>query len=289
MLGGEDLNQVAMEGNETLPLVQYENVVFPFKMTTSNTLKELAKEMGVQYTGAKKILWNRIIESGHQSILRRANDGQSFTFRRKKAAEGSVPRWVVLTPEPVPPVANIDMATGAERGFFGPTNPNNSVGATRSNFCTLVGDQISRPEFGPKKPPSEEPFDALPVFGPAPRPDPVNEKGHPSKAVYSVIGDVRYSRPKDYFDLQLSPKFFSNIRKGTNHRACAEGVGLGVTGREMKDYGDYVAFDDAEIYKFVGLMFANDLMPKPNFESWFKSLPTRPLYSSNFISGGVFD
>jgi hypothetical protein len=76
-----------------------------------------------------------------------------------------VPRWVVLTPEPVPPVANIDMAMGAERGFlFGPTNPNNSVGVTRCNFCTLVGDRISRPEFGPKKPPSEEPFDALPVL-----------------------------------------------------------------------------------------------------------------------------
>ena len=90
-----------------------------------------------------------------------------------------------------------------------------------------------------------------------------------------VIGDVRYSRPKVSFDLQLSPKFFSDIWKGTNHRACAEGVGLGVTGREMKDYRDYVAFDDAEINKFIGLMFANGLMPKPVFETWFKSLPTR--------------
>lgn len=54
------------------------------------------------------------------------------------------------------------------------------------------------------------------------------------------------------FDLQLSPKFFSDIWKGTNHRACAEGVGLGVTGREMKDYRDYVAFDDAEIYSSLG-------------------------------------
>jgi hypothetical protein len=176
-----------------------------------------------------------------------ADDGQSFTFRRKKAAEGSMLRWVVLTLEPVPPVANIDMATGAERGFFGPTNPNNSVGATRSNFCMLVGDRISSPEFGPKKPPSEEPSGTLPVLGPALRPDLVSKKGHPSKAVYLVIGDVAYSRPKNYFDLQRSPKFFLVIRKGTNHRACAEGVGLGMTGREMRDYGDYVAFDDAEI------------------------------------------
>jgi hypothetical protein len=36
-------------------------------------------------------------------------------------------------------------------------------------------------------------------------------------------------------------------------------------------------------------MFANGLMPKPVFETWFKLLPTRPLYSSNFISIGVFD
>ena len=116
------MNQVAMEGNEAPQLVQYENAVFPFKTTTANTLKELAKEMGVQYTGTKKVLWNRIIQSSHQSILRMADDGQSFTFRRKKAAEGSVPRWVVSMPEPVPSVTNIDMATGAERGFFGPMN-----------------------------------------------------------------------------------------------------------------------------------------------------------------------
>jgi hypothetical protein len=57
----------------------------------------------------------------------------------------------------------------------------------------------------------------------------------------------------------------------------------------MKDCGDYVAFDDAEINKFIGLMFANGLMPKPISETWFKSLPSRPLYSSNFISCGVFD
>ncbi len=30
MLDGEDLNDVAMEGNEAPPLVNYENVVFPF-------------------------------------------------------------------------------------------------------------------------------------------------------------------------------------------------------------------------------------------------------------------
>ncbi len=35
MLGGEDLNQVVMEGNETPPLVQYKNVIFPLKMTTA--------------------------------------------------------------------------------------------------------------------------------------------------------------------------------------------------------------------------------------------------------------
>jgi hypothetical protein len=56
MLDGEDLNKVAMEGNEAPPLVHYKNVVFPFKTTTANTLKELVKEIGVQYTGAKKIL-----------------------------------------------------------------------------------------------------------------------------------------------------------------------------------------------------------------------------------------
>jgi hypothetical protein len=125
------------------------------------------------------------------------------------------------------------MVTGAQRGFFGPTNKDNAVGATRNNFCTHVDNRIQRPVFGPKKP-EPMPTDTPPVTSPI-----VNaEKGRPSKAAYTAIGDVTVSRPKDFFDLQLSPGYISNIRKGTNYRASAEGVGTGVLGNEMKDFGN---------------------------------------------------
>ena len=47
-------------------------------------------------------------------------------------------------------------------------------------------------------------------------------------------------------------------------------------------------FDDNEIYKFIGLMFANGLNPRPKFESWFDNPMSRPMFALNFIKG-VFD
>ena len=60
-----------------------------------------------------------------------------------------IPRWVVLKPEDVPEVEGIDMAVGAEEGFFAPTNKENSVGGEQVNF--LMTKNLTRPEFGPKK------------------------------------------------------------------------------------------------------------------------------------------
>jgi hypothetical protein len=56
----------------------------------------------------------------------------------------------------------------------------------------------------------------------------------------------------------------------------------------MKDFGDFVAFDDTEIYKFIGILFANGLMPRPMFETWFYSVRNRPMYGDTFVTG-VFD
>ncbi len=70
------------------------------------------------------------MKSGHPLFVSVADDGLSFKFCHKKAPEGgSVPAWVILTPEPVPPISGMDMRTGAQIGFFGPTNPANSEGA----------------------------------------------------------------------------------------------------------------------------------------------------------------
>jgi hypothetical protein len=52
--------EMSGEGNEVQQA--YENVVFTFRTTTAKMLVEVAKEMGLQYTGAKKDLWERILK-----------------------------------------------------------------------------------------------------------------------------------------------------------------------------------------------------------------------------------
>jgi hypothetical protein len=109
-------------------------------------------------------------------------------------------------------------------------------------------------------------------------------------AAYAAIRDIKFARPKDFFDHQISPKYISNVTQGTKYRASAEGVGIGVSGYEKKEFGDYVPFDDDEIYKFIGLIFANGLNPRPFFETWFtRATSSRPLMGNNLLSGGVMD
>ena len=124
--------------------VEYETTVFSFRTTTAIVLREIAKEILVQYMGAKRVLWDRIIKSGNPLIITMADDVDTFKIHRMRAAlsTSKVPTWIILTPEPVPSIEGIDMDTGAERGFFGPTNPNNTTGLTRSNFCTAIGERI---------------------------------------------------------------------------------------------------------------------------------------------------
>ena len=138
--------------------------------------------------------------------------------------------------------------------------------------------------FGSKTP---EPISLASDGSPVPL-QPVYEKGHPSKAAYTSIGDVKHLCPKDYFDLQLSPGYIANIRKGTNYRFSAKGVGIGVTGSKKKDFGNCVPFDDPEIYKFIGFLYANGLMPRPIFKTWLKPLPTCSMFG-NSLATGAFD
>ena len=110
MLAGEELIGGGGEEQPTpAAAVQYESAVFAFKTRMAKTLVEIAKEIGgIQYTGAKKKVWDHIIQSGNARILV-ANDGQLFTFQCMKPKEGSVPLWVILAPETVPNVEEFDM------------------------------------------------------------------------------------------------------------------------------------------------------------------------------------
>ncbi len=59
-----------------------------------------------------------------------------FEYRHAKAAGKKMPTWVLLTPKDVPLVDGIDMATGAEKGFFG------SLGQQTRRMLLVASGQI---------------------------------------------------------------------------------------------------------------------------------------------------
>jgi hypothetical protein len=64
-----------------------------------------------------------------------------------------------------------------------------------------------------------------------------------------------------------------------NLRAAADGAGSG-----HGAYYDFVPFEDVvEIYKLVGILFANGLTPKPRLEYWFQTTHDQPLFGSNLV------
>jgi len=64
--------------------------------------------------------------------------------------------------------------------------------------------------------------------------------------------------------------------------ARASGLGAGYMGGPM--YSDFVPFDIAEIYRFIGVLFANGVAPKSDMECWFKRTHKDPLLGNNYIS-----
>jgi hypothetical protein len=161
------------------------------------------------------------------------------------------------------------MGTGAQSGIFGPTNKENAVGGTRSNFLTSSDEQIQRPKFGPKREKKRKAEEA--------EPPPPREDGHPSDYCRSVLPPISRARPKDYFDTQLTPTWFDWCTTATNLRAYSSGAGSG-------EYQDFMPFDLAEVYKMIGVLFANGLTPKPQFDFWFCTQEEEPLFGSNMIS-----
>jgi hypothetical protein len=199
-------------------------------------------------------------------------DENSFKYSRviaKSAVGGTtkLPTWVDLTLQPIPQINGVSMATGATVGFFGPTNKENVAGAERH---ILLGVEIERPIFGPKRKKAR-------VDETAPIP-PVRNDGHPSDAAESIIGDIRLSRPQDYFDLQMNKKLFKFMTDATNLRAASDGVGLG-----RGEYKDFAQVDVDEVYKMVGVLFANGLAPKPQLEYWSEPTSKLPLFGSDLF------
>jgi hypothetical protein len=66
----------------------------------------------------------------------------------------------------------------------------------------------------------------------------------------------------------------------TNLHAYTSGAGSG-------KYTDFIPFDRPELYKMIGVLFANGLTPKPQFDYWFCLEDKEPLLGSNLISNAL--
>jgi hypothetical protein len=94
-----------------------------------------------------------------------------------------------------------------------------------------------------------------------------------------LISDFRLVRSKNFFNLQLKPELFQFCTGVTNFRAAADGAGSG-----MGAYYDFVLFNVVEVYKLVGIMFANGLTPKPRLKYWFEQTSEQPLFGIDLFS-----
>ena len=159
----------------------FETVLVNMKTYTVSALKEICKALNLNSSGNKTAIFQRIRDSGNECI-EQIND-ESFHFRKKVGeVDQSLPRWVILNPDPAPTVEGIDMLRGAKAGFFGPTNQENAVGAPKFQYCCREGEKIHRPEFASKTPSV-----------------PVSEKGHISPAARKLLPpEIRDCRPKDF-------------------------------------------------------------------------------------------
>jgi hypothetical protein len=259
-----------IEGSaDTSMQFEYESVNVTMKWT-SNELKDVARALKLPVSGNKGPIFNRIRDCGHKLITK--TDDTSFVYKRNTLAEDKQrPKWVLLTPNEAPPIEGIDMGTGAQRGFFGPTNKENATGATEHNYLTHEDEKIVRPTFSyPPKRKSSSTVPNTTNTSDGTRSDTTptpSERGGPSKAAKKLIPNLRYARPKDFFDTQITPEFIKKvIVPCTNGRAAADGAGFGGS-----MYNDYVPFDHVEINKMIGLLFANGVSLKPTMKLWFKT------------------
>ena len=250
------------------PEIETRRVVF--QTSTIKILKEVASQLKYAATGTKRVLFNKLRDC--PNVTRDGDD--AFEYQHVKEVSGKkVPTWLILNPEKVPDVEGIDMETGADVGFFAPTNKENAVGGKRANFLTQEREKaVDRPIFVPKQMKKRKAGDDDDAT-----PPPVREDGHPSPACRELLPPLAEARPKDFFDTQMTPEFIKWVVDATNLRAYSSGAGSG-------EYKDYLPFDVDEIYKMFGVLFANGLAPKPQFEWWFKNLNEQPLFGNDFVS-----
>ena len=116
-----------------------------------------------------------------------------------------------------------------------------------------------------------------------PKKDGENKRGGPSDAARDAIGDIQVAKAVDFFNLIISSGFQeSHFVDSTNTRASCEGAGA----KAYKD--DWHPFENDEMDKFIGLLFANGLYPRPSVGMWFKSTDDSHIFGNDKFAR-VFD
>ena len=164
----------------------------------------------------------------------------SYEFEETLGLVSNEAKWEVLIDQEVNLPSGFD-ASGAEEGYFAPTNQEGAEGATKLEYMTGDGENIQRPTFDrkPKKSESEGNAKRGHPKGSASTADgpPYSEHGSPSEfAQENLPQNFSQHRPKDYFDLFLTPKFVEIFMvRTTNERSAAENAG-------SRTYKDFVGF-----------------------------------------------
>ena len=164
----------------------------------------------------KRFIFDSILQSGK---VERVSDNE-FIYEWEELPDHlrKGPKWKVLVGTEVVLPEGFN-ACGAQEGFFAPTNQEQAIGQTK--FSYLVDKPIKRPEFAAKAKSSKSTSSkgGRPSKASAP-----SEKGGPSHFVTNKFKDKDFAtlRPKNFFDLQISPDFIKkNIINTTNARATA--------------------------------------------------------------------
>ena len=176
----------------------FETIRILFQMTTAKVLGEIAKKLDVTLNGPKRKLFDWIRDSDHVEKV----DNDSFDYHCQIVKGEKVPTWIILNPEPAAAVPGVDMATGVQFEFYGPTIKENAVGGEHHNFATIEADRIQRPKFEAKK---KERADRKNNTAPA------NNHGGPSPAAWKRIPKLKVACPKDVFNLQITPEFVQRM------------------------------------------------------------------------------
>ena len=246
---------------------------------TKDALWDLYGRLNIQQQVSKSVGKRTLFDVIRDSPQTTKINDDEFTYEWEESAEKqqntSGPRWKILQGVEIelPPDFH---ASGAEEGYFAPTNQDNAVGHPKKKF--LTDEPITRPTFRSKP---RQRTNNTGVGRPPSNATP-NVKGGPSDNIYKNLpDDFMQRRPIDYFHLFITKDFIEKqVLNTTNQRAAAEEAG-------STTYKDFVPFDLQEIYKFIGLLYANSLSPKPRFEKWFQSTQSSKLFGNDAFASAA--